>query len=165
MLLAHLTLVTLTFETVTPKSIGFLRCLVQMCGPSLRKVGQGVLELLIGNERLQTDRLSDMCKAICPLFFEGGITMRVKEWHIILYTRNLVTSTSSSSSELSSSSASASHFKNGSALLWISWATALDTYFLDTYITTKTTMIGEFASEISTVKPHFKTTPLSRPPF
>jgi len=49
-----------------------------MCGPSLKKVGQGVLELLIGNQKVtdgQTDRLThkptDMCKAICPLFFEG----------------------------------------------------------------------------------------------
>ena len=41
-------------------------------------VGQGVLELLIGNQTVtdgQTDRQThkptDMCKAICPLFFEG----------------------------------------------------------------------------------------------
>jgi len=36
--------VTLTFDLVTPKSIGFLCCL----GPGLRKV---VLELLIGNKK------------------------------------------------------------------------------------------------------------------
>jgi len=46
-----------------------------MCGPSLRRVGQGILELLIGNEKVtdrQTVKQTDMCKAICPLFFEGG---------------------------------------------------------------------------------------------
>ena len=56
-------------------------------GQSLRKVGQGVLELLIGNKkRLQTDRQTDqtdqptnMCKAICPLFIKGGgITINVQ---------------------------------------------------------------------------------------
>ena len=59
--------VTLTFDLVTPKSIGFLCCL----GPGLRKV---VLELLIGNKKGtdgQTDRPTDMCKAICLLSFEG----------------------------------------------------------------------------------------------
>ena len=35
--LKHLTLVTLTFDPVTPKSIGFLCWLGWMCGPSLRK--------------------------------------------------------------------------------------------------------------------------------
>ena len=34
---------------LTPKSIGFLCCPGWMCGPCLRKLGQGVLELLIGN--------------------------------------------------------------------------------------------------------------------
>jgi len=54
-----------------------------MCGTSLKKVGGAVFELLIGNKKvtdgetyrrmdLQTDRPSAMCKAICPLFFEGG---------------------------------------------------------------------------------------------
>ena len=43
------TLVTLTFDPVTPKSIGFLFCQGSIFGQSLRKVGQGVLELLIGN--------------------------------------------------------------------------------------------------------------------
>jgi len=52
MVLAHLTLVTLTFDPVTPKSIGFLCCPGRMCGPSLGKIGQGVLELLIGNENV-----------------------------------------------------------------------------------------------------------------
>jgi len=49
MVLAHLTLVTLTFDQVTPLSIGFLCYPRWMYGPSLMKVGQGVLELLIGN--------------------------------------------------------------------------------------------------------------------
>jgi len=47
--MAHLTKVTLTFDTVTPVSIRFLCCQGRMCGPSLRKVDQGVLELLIRN--------------------------------------------------------------------------------------------------------------------
>jgi len=47
--LAHLSRVTLTFDPVTPVSIGFLCYPRWMCGPSLRKVGQGVLELLIGS--------------------------------------------------------------------------------------------------------------------
>ena len=38
-------------------------------GQSMKKVGQGVLELLIGNEKV-TDGQTDICKAICPLFFE-----------------------------------------------------------------------------------------------
>jgi len=37
------------------------------------KVGQGVLELLIGTKRLQTDRQTDKAIILCPLFFEGGI--------------------------------------------------------------------------------------------
>jgi len=51
-----------------------------MCGLSLRRVGQGVLELLIVNEKVtdrQTDRPTDMCKAICPLFFERGIKILI----------------------------------------------------------------------------------------
>ena len=39
--------------------------------PSLRKVGQGVLELLIGNKKV-TDGPTDMWKVRCPLYFEGG---------------------------------------------------------------------------------------------
>ena len=48
MVLEHLTLVT--FDPVTPRSIGFICYPEWMCGSSLKKVGQGVLELLIGNE-------------------------------------------------------------------------------------------------------------------
>jgi len=51
--LAHLTPVT--FDPVTPNSIGFLCCPRQVCGPSLRKVGQGILELFIGNEKVIMD--------------------------------------------------------------------------------------------------------------
>jgi len=47
--LEHLTMVTLTFDPVTPKSIGFLSYPEWMCGRRLMKVGQGVLELLIRN--------------------------------------------------------------------------------------------------------------------
>ena len=75
--------VTLTFDPVTPKYIGFLCCPGQMCEPSLRKVGQGVLELLIGNEKVTdgetdlptyrpTDRPTDMRNAIF-LLRRGGI--------------------------------------------------------------------------------------------
>ena len=56
--LAGLTLVTLTFDPVTIVSIGFICYPRWMCGPSLRKVGQGVLELLIRNEKV-TDRQTD----------------------------------------------------------------------------------------------------------
>jgi len=43
--LEHLT--PLTFYPVTPKSIGFICYLGWMCGPSLKKVGEGVLKLVI----------------------------------------------------------------------------------------------------------------------
>jgi len=41
--------VTLTFDPVTPKSLEFLCYPGWICGPSLKKVGQDVLQLLIGN--------------------------------------------------------------------------------------------------------------------
>jgi len=44
-----LNFVTLTFDPVIPKSLEFLCYPGWMCGLSLRKVGQGVLQLLIGN--------------------------------------------------------------------------------------------------------------------
>jgi len=56
--LAHLTPVSLTFDPVTPKSIGLIFHPGWMCGPSLTMVGLGVLELLIGNEKV-TDRPTD----------------------------------------------------------------------------------------------------------
>ena len=49
MVLANLTQVTLTFDPVTPKSIGFLCYPEWMCRPGMRKVGKGILKLLIGN--------------------------------------------------------------------------------------------------------------------
>ena len=49
MVLEHLTLVSLTFDPVTLKSIWHTYYPVWMCGLRLRKVGQDVLELLIGN--------------------------------------------------------------------------------------------------------------------
>ena len=48
-------LTNLTLVTVATRSIGFLRCQGWMCGPSLRKLGEGVFELLIGSEKV-TDR-------------------------------------------------------------------------------------------------------------
>jgi len=56
---------------LTPVSIGCLCYPGRTCVQSLRKVGHGVLELLIGNEKV-TDGQTDMCKAICPLFFRSG---------------------------------------------------------------------------------------------
>ena len=50
--LAHLTPVTLTIEPVTPNSIGFFCYCGWMWGPSLRKVGQGVFQILIGNKKV-----------------------------------------------------------------------------------------------------------------
>jgi len=47
-----------TFDKVTPKSISFLCNPRWMCGPSLKKVGQSAIELLIGNEKV-TDRPTD----------------------------------------------------------------------------------------------------------
>jgi len=70
--LTHLTPMTLTFDPVTSKSIGFICCPGRMFGQCLRKVGQGILELLIGNEKV-TDIQTDMSKAIFFLFFKGGI--------------------------------------------------------------------------------------------
>jgi len=63
MVLAHLTPVILTFDPVTPKSMGFLCYPGWMCGPSLKKIGECVLESLIRNKKVtggqtyqQTDR-------------------------------------------------------------------------------------------------------------
>jgi len=58
MVLEHLTTVNVTFDHMTPKSFVFICYPGWMCGPSLRKVGQ--------------ERLTDMCKAICSLFFKRG---------------------------------------------------------------------------------------------
>ena len=41
--------VALTFDLVTPKCIEFLCYSGWMCGPDLRRVGQGILALLNGN--------------------------------------------------------------------------------------------------------------------
>ena len=58
MVLTHFTPVALTFDL---KTIGFICYLGWMCGPSLKKVVQGVLELLIGKEKV-TDGETNMCK-------------------------------------------------------------------------------------------------------
>ena len=47
--LADLTPLTLTIDLVTPMLLGFLCYQEWMCGPSLRRVGQGILYLLNGN--------------------------------------------------------------------------------------------------------------------
>ena len=68
--LAHLTPMTLTFDTVTQKSIEFLCCPGQMCGQSLRKVDQGNLKLLIGNVKVTEDRKTCASDIVCPVFFK-----------------------------------------------------------------------------------------------
>ena len=62
-----LTPVTLTFDQLTPKSIGFLMTDLWTKfeeGSSKRSRSE--------TKRLQTDGPTDMCKAICPLFFQVG---------------------------------------------------------------------------------------------
>ena len=46
---SDMVLTHLSFDPVTLGSIGSMCCPGQMCGPSLRKIGQGVLKLLVGN--------------------------------------------------------------------------------------------------------------------
>ena len=61
------------FDLVTPKSMGFLCC------PSLRGVGQGVLELLIGNEKVtdgQTGRPT-CTKPYALSSSKGGIIKKI----------------------------------------------------------------------------------------
>ena len=55
--LTHLTSVTMIFD---PKSLAFLCCPGRVCGPSLRKVGEGVLQLLIGNEKVKDGQTDNM---------------------------------------------------------------------------------------------------------
>ena len=43
-------------DPVTQKSIGFICYPGWMCGPSLKRVGQGILELLIGKDYRRTDQ-------------------------------------------------------------------------------------------------------------
>ena len=75
MICADLTPVNLTLDLVTPVSIGFLCYPGWICGTSLRKVGQGVLELLIENKKVsQTDRATNLCKAICLYLSDCGET-------------------------------------------------------------------------------------------
>ena len=75
MVLEHLTLVTLTFDPVTPKLIWFICYPGLMCGPSLRKVSQGVLDRKRkGYRRTETYRPTDMCKALSSS--KGGIQIK-----------------------------------------------------------------------------------------
>ena len=68
--LAHFTPVTLIFDPVTPRSIGFLCYPGWMCEPSL-KVGQDALKLLIGNKKV-TERWTDHVQSNMPSFLRGG---------------------------------------------------------------------------------------------
>jgi len=75
--LAHLTPVTLTFDPVTQRSIGSLCYPGWMCGPSLKKVVQGILkELLIRNEKV-TDRPTG-AKQYALSSSKGGIKTLLK---------------------------------------------------------------------------------------
>ena len=61
-----------------PVSIAFLCYLRWMCGQSLRKVGLRRSRVIDRKRKgyrqtnRQTDKQTDVCKAICPLFFEGN---------------------------------------------------------------------------------------------
>ena len=55
-----------------PKSIGFLCCPVRMCGPSLRKVGQGFLELLIRNKKVTDGQSNRHVQSNMPSLLRGG---------------------------------------------------------------------------------------------
>ena len=105
MVLKHLTLVTLTL--VTPILIGFISYPGSMCGPSLKRWVKGLWSYWSETKRLQTHGPTDMCKAICPLFFEGGhknwliyqkaalgsvgrVTIMMLKWfHKLLYSENV----------------------------------------------------------------------------
>ena len=68
---------------LTPKSIGFLCCPGRMCGPSLRKVGRGVFELLIGNEKVtdgQTDRTTCAKQYALSSLKRGILILIVLNW-------------------------------------------------------------------------------------
>jgi len=66
--------VTLTFDLVTWKSIGVICESWSIYLLSFMILGISVLELSSGNHSVDgpTDRRTDMCKTIYPLFFEGG---------------------------------------------------------------------------------------------
>ena len=68
--LSTLTHLTLTFDLMNIISIGFLCYPGWMCGLSLRRLFQGVIKLLIWNNKGY--RRTNMWKAICPLFIPGG---------------------------------------------------------------------------------------------
>ena len=106
----HIWPVTLTFDPVTPISIGFIWYPGWMCWPGMRKAGQGILYLLIGNgfgrsrwpwrltqfssywseiKSIHTDRQTDMCKAICTLFLKGGVGGIIKTFYSITLTKRV----------------------------------------------------------------------------
>ena len=79
--LAHFTPVTLIFDPVTPRSIGFLCYPGWMCEPSL-KVGQDALKLLIGNKKV-TERWTDHVQSNMPSFLRGGWGGHKKPRHLL----------------------------------------------------------------------------------
>ena len=70
---------TLTFDLLTWKSIGIIYSPRTIYLPSLKLLGQSVIELSVAQgEWLPTYRPTDRCKAICPPFSKGGINMNVQ---------------------------------------------------------------------------------------
>ena len=68
---------TLTFDLLTWKSIGIIYSPRTIYLPSLKLLGQSVIELSVAqgfrDTDIQTDRPTDRCKAISPPFSKGGI--------------------------------------------------------------------------------------------
>ena len=68
---------TLTFDLLTWKSIGIIYSPRTICLPSLKPLGQSVIELSDAQGKgiptyRHTDRPTDRCKAICPPFSKGA---------------------------------------------------------------------------------------------
>jgi len=74
----QVTHVTLTFDLVSPKSIGVLSLPRPISTWNMKALWYVVLKIMIGNHLVnrQTDCLTDIqtniSKTICPLFFKGG---------------------------------------------------------------------------------------------
>jgi len=86
MVLTHFTLVSLTFDPVTQVLIAFFCCPGWICGTSLRKVGQGVLELLIRNEKFtdgQTDRPTCAKQYALSSYSKRGLKLIMNHAHCI----------------------------------------------------------------------------------
>ena len=71
-------LLTLTFDLLTWISIGIIYSSRTLYLPSLKLLGQSVVELSVaqGLGILTYRHDTEMCKAICPSFFEGGTIIK-----------------------------------------------------------------------------------------